>query len=42
LSSGVAKFTTYTLSAGTHTIKATYNVSANFNTSSATLTQRVN
>jgi Bacterial Ig-like domain (group 3) len=42
LSGDVAKFTTSTLTAGSHTITATYNGSANFNSSSASLTQKVN
>jgi hypothetical protein len=42
LSGGLAKFTTSTLASGSHTIKATYNGSAGFDGSSATLTQTVN
>jgi hypothetical protein len=42
LSGGVAKFTTSTLTVGSHTITATYNGSTNFDDSSASLTQRVN
>jgi hypothetical protein len=42
LSVGVAKFTTSTLTHGTHTITATYNGSTSFNGSSASLTQTVN
>jgi len=42
LSGGVAKFTTSTLAAGTHTITGTYNGSANFTGSSGSLTQQVN
>jgi uncharacterized repeat protein (TIGR03803 family) len=42
LSGGTAKFTTKTLAAGTPTIKATYNGSASFDTSSASLIQTVN
>jgi hypothetical protein len=42
LSGGVAKFTTSTLTSGAHTITATYNGSASFDSSSASLTQTVN
>ncbi len=42
VSGGVAKFTTSTLAAGTHTITGTYNGSANFTGSSGSLTQQVN
>jgi Bacterial Ig-like domain (group 3)/Beta-propeller repeat len=42
LSGGVAKFTTSTLTSGAHSITSTYNGSANFTGSSASLTQRVN
>jgi hypothetical protein len=42
LSGGVAKFTTSALTAGSHTITATYNGSTNFYASSASLTQKVN
>jgi len=42
LSGGVAKFTTSTLVSGTHSITATYNGSASFDGSSASLTQNVN
>jgi hypothetical protein len=42
LSGGVAKFTTSTLTSGAHNITATYNGSASFIGSSASLTQRVN
>jgi len=42
LSGGLAKFTTSTLASGSHTIKATYNGSASFDGSLATLTQTVN
>ena len=42
VSAGVAKFTTSTLTSGKHTIKATYNGSANFTGSSTSLTQTVN
>jgi hypothetical protein len=42
LSGGVAKFTTSTLTSGTHSIKATYNGSTSFTGSSASLTQTVN
>jgi Bacterial Ig-like domain (group 3) len=42
LSAGVAKYTTSTLSDGTHTITATYKGNANFIGSSASLTQTVN
>jgi hypothetical protein len=42
VSGGVAQFTTSTLTSGTHTITATYNGSANFMGSSASLTQTVN
>jgi hypothetical protein len=42
LSGGVAKFTTSTLTSGAHNITATYNGSANFVGSSASLTQTVN
>jgi hypothetical protein len=42
LSVGVAKFTTSTLTSGTHTITATYNGSTSFIGSSASLTQTVN
>jgi hypothetical protein len=41
-SGGKAKFTTSTLTKGTHTIKATYNGSASFIDSSASLAQTVN
>jgi hypothetical protein len=39
---GVAKYTTSTLTSGSHTITATYNGNANFTGSSASLTQKVN
>jgi hypothetical protein len=42
LSGAVAKFTTSALTAGSHTITATYNGSTNFYASSASLTQKVN
>jgi hypothetical protein len=42
LSGGVAKFTTSTLSSGTHNITGTYNGSTSFIGSSASLTQTVN
>jgi hypothetical protein len=42
LSGGAAKFTTSTLTSGAHNITATYNGSANFTGSSASLTQTVN
>jgi uncharacterized repeat protein (TIGR03803 family) len=42
LSGGVTKFTTSTLSSGTHGITATYNGNTNFIGSSASLTQTVN
>jgi hypothetical protein len=42
LSGGLAKFTTPTLTSGTHNITATYNGNANFIGSSASLTQTVN
>jgi hypothetical protein len=42
LSGGVAKFTTSALTLGAHTITATYNGSASFTGSSASLTQTVN
>jgi hypothetical protein len=42
VSGGKAKFTTSSLSSGTHTITATYNGSTNFTGSSASLTQQVN
>ena len=42
LSGGVAKFTTSTLTSGTHSITATYNGSASFSGSSGSLTQTVN
>jgi large repetitive protein len=42
LSGGVAKYTTSKLTAGTHTITATYNGSTSFYGSSASLTQTVN
>ena len=42
LGGGVAKFTTSTLTSGTHTITATYNGSSSFNGSSASLAQTVN
>ena len=42
LSGGTAKFTTSTLTSGTHSIKVTYNGSGNFTGSSASLTQTVN
>jgi hypothetical protein len=41
LSGGVAKFTTSTLTSGTHNITASYNGSTNFTGSSVSLTQRV-
>ncbi len=41
LSGGAAKFTTKTLASGTHNITATYNGSASFSGSSASLTQTV-
>ena len=42
VSGGVAKFTTWTLTSGTHNITATYNGSTSFNSSSASLTQTLN
>jgi hypothetical protein len=42
LSGGAAKFTTSTLTSGTHSITATYNGSTGFTGSSASLTQTVN
>jgi hypothetical protein len=42
LSGGKAKYTTAKLTAGVHTIKATYNGSTDFTGSSASLTQTVN
>ncbi len=42
LSGGVAKFTTSTLTSGSHNMTATYNGSGNFTGSSASLTQTVN
>ena len=39
---GASKFTTKTLTVGTHTISATYGGSASFDGSSASLTQTVN
>jgi Big-like domain-containing protein len=42
LSGGLAKFTTSTLTSGTHNITATYNGSTSFTGSSASLTQTVN
>jgi hypothetical protein len=42
LSGGVAKFKTSTLTSGTHSITATYNGSASFISSSASLPQTVN
>jgi len=42
LSGAVAKFTTSTLTVGSHTITATYNGSTNFDGSSGSLTQKVN
>jgi hypothetical protein len=42
LSGGVAKFATSTLTSGAHSITATYNGSASFDSSSASLTQTVN
>jgi hypothetical protein len=42
LSGGAAKFTTSTLTSGSHSITATYNGNANFIGSSASLTQTVN
>jgi hypothetical protein len=42
LSGGVVKFTTSTLTTGSHTITATYNGNTNFDGSSASLTQTVN
>jgi hypothetical protein len=42
VSGGVAKFTTSKLTPGKHTITATYNGSANFTSSSTSLTQTVN
>ena len=41
LSGGVAKYTTSTLSSGSHTITSTYNGNANFDGSSASMTQTV-
>ena len=41
VSGGVAKITISTLTSGKHTIKATYNGSANFTSSSTSLTQTV-
>jgi hypothetical protein len=42
LSGGVAKYTTSTLSSGSHTITATYKGNVDFDSSSASLTQTVN
>jgi hypothetical protein len=42
VSGGVAKFTTSTLTSGTHNITATYNGSTSFTGSSGSLTQTVN
>ena len=42
LSGGVAKYTTSTLTSGSHSITATYKGSSNFVGSSASLTQTVN
>jgi hypothetical protein len=42
LSGGAAKFTTSTLTSGSHTITATYTGSTSFDGSSASLTQTVN
>lgn len=42
MSGGVAKYTTSTLSSGSHTITATYNGNVDFDGSSASLTQMVN
>ncbi len=42
LSGGAAKFTTSTLTSGSHTITATYSGSTSFTSSSASLTQTVN
>jgi len=42
LSGGASKFTTSALTAGTHSVKATYNGSTSFSGSSASLTQTVN
>jgi hypothetical protein len=42
LSGGIAKFTTKTLSSGSHSITATYNGNATFSGSSTSLTQNVN
>jgi hypothetical protein len=42
LSGGVAKYTTSALTAGSHTITATYNGNVDFDSSSASLTQTVN
>ena len=42
VSGGLAKFTTSTLTSGTHNIMATYNGSTSFTGSSASLTQTVN
>jgi hypothetical protein len=42
MSGGVAKYTTSTLSAGSHNITATYNGNIDFDSSSASLTQKVN
>jgi hypothetical protein len=42
LSGGVAKYTTSTLTSGSHSITATYNGNVDFNVSSASLTQKVN
>jgi hypothetical protein len=41
LSGGVAKYTTSTLSSGSHTITSTYNGNVDFDSSSASLTQKV-
>ena len=42
LSGGAAKFATSTMASGSHTIKATYNGSTSFDSSSASLLQTVN
>jgi hypothetical protein len=42
MSGGVAKYSTSTLGSGSHTITSTYNGNANFDGSSASLTQTVN
>jgi hypothetical protein len=42
MSAGMVEYSTSTLPSGSHTITATYNSSANFDSSSSSLTQKVN